>query len=256
MLFEDIQQKIQNAKSLDFGQILNASIELFKKVWLQGLIMQLIMIGFMIPFALILYVPLIMFGLLDATNPDALESLAPLALFFVMIAYVLFVFAMIVLSFGLKAGLYRIMKQKEANVTGSDDYFFFFRRPYLRKTINLSMSYFGISLVATLLCVLPIIYVIVPLSLLPVFYAMNPELSSSDLIKGSFGLGNKKWFITFGLTLVAGMLAQVVGMLMCGIGIFFTALFAIIPVYFIYKDSIGLADDDSDLKLIGENEMF
>lgn len=256
MLFAEIQQKIQHARALDFGQIFNDSIELFKKVWLQGLLMLLIMFAFMIPFMLIVYLPLIIFGIADASDPGAIDGLAPVAMLFMIVAYLLFLFAMIVISFGLKAGLYRIMRQKELSSVASDDYFFFFRKPYMGKTINLSLAYFGISLVAMLLCVLPIIYVMVPLSLLPVIYAFNPELSTSNLIKASFELGNKKWGITFGLTLVAGFLAQMVGMLLCGIGIFFTASFAAIPVYFIYKESVGFEDNDLDMKLIGEDQGF
>ena len=88
-----------------------------------------------------------------------------------------------------------------------------------------------------MLCYLPIIYVSVPLSLMPVFYAFNPELSTSNIIKASFDLGNKKWFIIFGLTLVAGFMAMIAGLLLlCGFGIFLTASFAAIPVYFIYKE--------------------
>ncbi len=253
MLFSEIQQKIEQAKMLDFGQLFNESIELFKKVWLQGFIMLLIMIAFTIPFMLIVYLPLILFGVADASDPGAFDGLAPIALIFTVIAYLLFLFFMIVISFGLKAGLYRIMRQKELNVIGSDDYFFFLRKPYFGKTVKLSLAYFGISLLATLLCFLPLIYVMVPLSLLPVMYAFNPELSDSNLIKASFDLGNKKWLITFGLTLVAGFLAQIVGMLMCGIGIFFTASFAAIPVYFIYKSVIGF-EDNNEMRVIGENQ--
>ena len=37
MLFSELQSRINNAKALDFGTIFNQSIELFKKVWVQGL---------------------------------------------------------------------------------------------------------------------------------------------------------------------------------------------------------------------------
>ncbi|WP_460218051.1 hypothetical protein [Psychroserpens sp. MEBiC05023] len=256
MLFSEILQKIQHAKMLDFGQVFNDSIELFKKVWLQGLIMILIVIAFVIPFMLIVYLPLIVLGIADASDPGAYDGLAPLAAIFMLIAYLLFLFFMIVISFGLKAALYRIMRQKEINSVAKDDYFFFLRKPYFGKTIKLSLAYFGISLIATLLCVFPLIYVMVPLSILPVVYAFNPELSDSNLIKVSFELGNKKWLIAFGLTLIAGFLAQIVGMLMCGIGIFVTASFAAIPVYFIYKEVIGFQDNNEiNIKVIGEKEI-
>ncbi|WP_299275626.1 hypothetical protein [uncultured Psychroserpens sp.] len=257
MRLAEIQQKIQRAQTLDFGQILNESIELFKKVWLQGFLMLLIMIGIMIPFMFIVYIPLFVFGIADATSPGAYDGLAPIAMLFVFVAYLLFTFIMIIISFGLKAGLYRIMRQKDQDIIGNDDYFYFLRRPYLGKTINLSLAYFGISLLATLLCFFPIIYVMVPLNLLIVIYAFNPDLSNSDLIRLSFDLGNRKWLIAFGLTFVAGFLAQIVGMMMCMIGVFFTASFAAIPLYFIYKKVVGFdADDEGSLKRIGENIEF
>ena len=44
-------EKIENAKDLDFGDIFNKCIELFKKVWLQGLVMLLLTFVLSIPFA-------------------------------------------------------------------------------------------------------------------------------------------------------------------------------------------------------------
>lgn len=256
MLFAEIQQKIQQARALDFGQIFTDCIELFKKVWLQGLIMFLIMIAFTIPFLLIVYLPLIMVGIADATDPGAIDTLGPIAMIFVLVAYLLFVFAMIVITFGLKAGYYRIVRQKEINSVSGNDYFFFLKKPYLNKTINLALSYFGISLIAMLLCVLPVIYVMVPLSLLPVFYAFNPELSTSNLIKGSFELGNKKWLLIFGLTLIGGILSYIVGILMCFIGVYVTMSFVFLPPYLVYKNTIGFEDPDTDMSLIGEDQNF
>lgn len=81
----------------------------------------------------------------------------------------------------------------------------------------------------------PIIYAMISLNLLTVIYAFNPEVSGSNLIKASFDLGNKKWFITFGITFIAGLTAQMVGMLLCGIVVFVTYSFTMILLYFIYK---------------------
>lgn len=114
------------------------------------------------------------------------------------------------------------------------------------------MAYLGISLLATLLCFFPIIYVMVPLNLLVVIYAFNPDMSNSDMIKASFELGNKKWLITFGLVIIASILAQIVGSILCGIGILFTACFAYIPPYFIYKKVIGF--HEGSLEVIGTEE--
>ena len=113
------------------------------------------------------------------------------------------------------------------------------------KTIKLSIVSFGIAVLATLLCFLPIIYAIVPLSLINVMFAFNPDMSVSDTVKLSFKLGNKKWLITFGLIFVAGLLAQIVGMLLCFVGVLFTVSFSYIPLYFIYKQVIGFSEADA-----------
>ena len=159
-----------------------------------------------------------------------------------------------VVSVGFRAAFFRIIADKDQNKLTRDDYFLFLRKPYLNKTISVALAYLGISVVAAMLCFFPIIYVVVPLNLLTVIYAFNPELSVSELVKLSFNLGNKKWFITFGLIIVAGFLAQMVGMLMCGIGILFTASFALLPLYFIYIRVIG--HDSDDVEKIGIKSNF
>ena len=84
----------------------------------------------------------------------------------------------------------------------------------------------------------------VPVALINVIYAFNPDMEASDIVKLGFKLGNKKWLITFGLMLVAGLLAQIVGMIMCFVGVFVTAAFAYLPQYFIYKDVIGFKEQN------------
>ncbi|WP_040278331.1 hypothetical protein [Psychroserpens damuponensis] len=253
MLFAEIQHKISHARQLDFGDLLNESIELFKKVWLQGFLMILIMFAIIIPFVIVIYVPVLFISIMSAESPGFIGGWQFILVIVLMLIYVCFMFVMLVMTFGLKAGLYRIMRQKDLSIIAKDDYLFFLRKPYRSKTIGLSLAYFGIGLLAMLLCVFPLIYVMVPLNLLVVIYAFNPEISSSNLIKASFELGNKKWLITFGVTLVSGWLAQMVGMLMCGVGIFATASFAAIPLYFIYKKVIGFDENVNEVKQIGIN---
>ena len=242
MTFAELQLKIQKAKDLDFGDIFNKSIELFKKVWVQGLVMMLITIALMIPFYLIMYLPLIAMGLIegdmDSYSQDPnLIFMIPFILFMVV-----FSFFAIIIVFGLKASFYRICKLKDLNEVGADDYFYYLKRPHLVKVIKLSLITLGISLLATLLCVIPIIYVAVPIAIMNVVFAFNPELSAKSIVKASFDLGNKKWLITFGLMFVAGLLAEIVGFVMCFVGILATASFAYLPVYFIYKESVGFED--------------
>lgn len=232
-------EKIDRSKTLDFGDIFSNSIELFKKVWVQGLIMMLLMLVILIPFYLVMYLPFIGMGFLDMDAYSYNNDISPILMipFFIMI----FVFSIVamVLSFGMKASFYRICKMKDLNEAGSDDYFYYLKKPYLGKVIVLSLMTFGISLLATLLCFLPIIYVMVPITLINVIFAFNPDLSASDIIKAGFRLGNKKWLITFGLIVISAILAELVGLLMCFVGIFVTASFSYIPAYFVYKESVG-----------------
>lgn len=245
MTFPELEQKIQQAKALDFGDIFNKSIELFKKVWLQGLIILLLTMLLMLPLYLLMYLPLIGAGLIDPTMFEQGARPNPL----VVVVFVLFalVFALVamVIAFGMRAGFYRICKMKDLQEAGSDNYFYYLKKPYLGKLIKLSLVIFGISILATLLCFLPIIYAIVPITLMNVIFAFNPEQSVSEIVKSGFALGNKKWLITFGLIIVSSMLAGMVGMLMCFVGIYVTASFSYIPVYYIYKEVVGFEKPDN-----------
>ena len=254
MLLAEIQHKIQNAIQLDFGQIFNESIELFKKVWVQGLITILITMAFVIPLVFIIYIPFIVLGIVGETNPSMVDDIAPVMILLFGLTYLVVLFILMVVVIGIKAAFFRIMFQHDMNVLDKDDYFYFLKRPYLGKTISLAFANLGITLLAILLCYFPVIYVMIPMNLLVVIYAFNPDLTVSNLVKVSFELGNKKWFLTFGLVLVAGFLAQIIGMLMCFIGIFVTASFVSVPLYFIYKKVIGF-DEPEITKIEGISKL-
>lgn len=253
MIFSEIKTKIENAKDLDFGEIFNQCIELFKKVWLQGLVMLLLTMVLMIPFYIIMYFPLIAMGLFDfetmrqGQQPD-LTFLIPFYLMMIVFSF----FAMII-GFGMKAAFYRICKIKDFNEATSDDYFYFFKKQYIGKTIKLAAITFGITLIAMLLCFFPVIYVAVPVALMNVIFAFNPGLSASNIVKAGFDLGNKKWLLTFGLMIIAGIVAQFVGALMCLVGVFVTISFSYLPHYFIYKEVIGF-DDKDEIQQIGNHQ--
>lgn len=239
MLLSEIQYKIQNAKHLDFGQIFNESIELFKKVWVNGLMTILLTMAFLIVTMFIVAIPFSVLGVIGDNNPNILDEIAPLMLLMAVLIYFVLIFGFAIIAIAFKAALFRIMFQHDMNLPVREDYFYFLKRPYLGKTITLSFAYMGINLLAVLLCYLPIFYVLVPMNLLIVIYAFNPDLTVSNLVKLSFELGHKKWFITFGLTFVAGMLAQLIGFMMCFVGMFATMSFVSVPLYFIYKKVIG-----------------
>ncbi|WP_452597194.1 hypothetical protein [Pontimicrobium sp. MEBiC01747] len=257
-MFSEIQLKIQNAKELDFGVIFNQSIELFKKIWVQGLVTELLKYVLMIPLMFVLYIPLILFGIIggEMMDPQSIEEglqaegIAFIVFFYIMMLVIMF-FAVIIV-FGMQASFYRMSKAKDYNEVTGDDYFYFFKKPYLSKTIKIGAAGAGIYVLAMLLCVLPVFYVMVPVALISVIYAFNPELTVSNIIKLAFDLGNKKWLITFGLIIVSSLLAQIVGMFMCFVGVYVTISFAYLPQYFIYKEVVGFDDKDDILKIGNE----
>lgn len=248
--FTDLSEKISRAKALEFGSVFNDSIELFKKTWLQGFLLFLFTLIVMMPLIIIMYVP--MLGLIVAQQDQGYTSNEALSNFVTGISamYVLFVMVGVLvlgtISVALNAGFYRIMRALDNNqsVTTSD-FFYFIKMKYLSKIFVLMLATFGISILAALLCYLPILYVMVPLSYLTMVYAFNPELSVNEIIKLSFQLGNKKWLLSFGLIIVASLLAQLVGFLLCGIGLLFTSTFVYHPTYIIYKHIIGFNESNT-----------
>jgi hypothetical protein len=249
-IIDSLLEKIERAPSLDFGTIFNQSIELFKKTWVQGLVMLLLTMLLMVPFYLIMYIPMIAMGYFNPETLNNMEEFNFLLFIPMGIFGLVFAFFTMVISFGMKASFYRICKLKDLNKAGSDDYFFYLKRPYLGKVISLSAATFGITIAALLLCVLPVFYVMVPVALMNVIFAFNPDLSTSEIIKAGFNLGNKKWLLTFGLIIISSFLAGIVGMLMCCIGIYVTSSFSYLPAYFIYKDSVGF-DEKEDNEAYG-----
>ena len=252
-------EKIENAKSLSFGDIFGECIELFKKVWLQGFIKILLegVLGFLL--VILFQVPILLIVSSFAFTTSYMgESVAPvMALPMLILIFGLMIFAMIgagVFTMALSAGFYRICKMKDLNEVGSDDYFYFLKRKYFRKMATLVVASIGISIAAALLCFFPIYFVMIPISFFTLIFAFNPDLSANDIISVAFKIGIKKWGITFALILVGSFLSTMVGMLLCGIGIFFTASFVYLPTYFVYKHVIGFDDDyrvyPSDIKQI------
>ncbi|MBG6130394.1 hypothetical protein IWQ47_001523 [Aquimarina sp. EL_43] len=250
-------EKIENSKAIDFGDIFNKSIELFKKVWLQGFVHLLITILVMLPLFFVMYIPIIaLAGISGFENsyesygdygyPSEELSVGLMFLFIVLVLIMSMIAS--ALQFGITAHFYRVCKQVDLGLPETSSYFMFLKGKYLGKVFTLAIAIFGIAILAALLCYLPILYVMVPLQLLGAIFAFNPEYSASDLIKASFKFGNKVWGVCFGLILVASILSQLVGMILCFVGVFFTASFVYLPIYFIYKDALGFEDDEFENK--------
>lgn len=248
-------EKIERAKELDFGTIFSESIELFKKTWLQGFLLQLFTLIVMLPLLIVFYVPFI--GMIIAQQESGYSDNQVFTDFFasMSILYILLVivgvFVLGAVSVALNAGFYRIMKMLDYNeqVTTSD-FFHFVKGKYLSKTFMLMLVSILIGIPAALLCYIPLIYAIVPLSFFALIFTFNPELSVGEIVKASFKLGNKKWLISFGLIIVSSLLAQIVGFILCGIGVLFTATFVYHPIYLIYKNVIGF-EETSAIEEIG-----
>ncbi|MBS9461972.1 hypothetical protein KIM67_06080 [Flagellimonas sp. 389] len=236
MNIDGLSQKISESKPLDFGSIFNNSLELFKKVWLEGFVIVLLTVVSMLPFYVLLYVPMFAFGIAD---PEAFQNdeMPLAAAIFMLLLMPIFLLGVMVCSLCLNAAFLRICWLKDLN-RPVDGYFFYFKKEYLIKALLLSLIIFGLSILGFLACGLGIFYLIVPLSLFPVFFTFDKELSAMDIAKASFALGNKNWGVIFGVLLLMGIIGQL-GVLLCFIGVFFTAMMSRIPAYFIYKEVVG-----------------
>lgn len=246
-----LTNKIQQSPSLDFGDIFSKAIELFKKTWLHGFIFTILSMVLIIPAALIIYLPL--FGMITYSEFGEYEYGASEFPWVGMIPFfLLFILAMIFLNtiiFAMTAGFFKMTKRlDEGGEVATGDLFMYVKGAYLKKSFVLSLMIIGISLLATLLCYLPLFYVLVPLNFVAAVFAFNPELTPSEIIRTSFRIGNKKWFIAFGLIIVSSILSEIVGLLLCGIGILFTAAFIYLPVYLVYKQVIGFETEENKIE--------
>jgi hypothetical protein len=237
MSLETLTQRIKSYPELSFGDIFSKSIALFKKVWLQGFIVLLLTFVVILPFYIILYIPLIASGI---TDPEFLQNneMPPMVAVAMCILAPVVVIGITTFALALNAAFLKICKQKDLGQESKDDYFYFFKEGRLGKVFILALYTFGLAFLGMLACGIGLFYVIVPLSLIPAFLAFSDELSPLEMVKASFTLGNKNWLVIFGLIMVMGIVAEL-GFLLCCIGVLFTAMLAKVPVYFMYKDGVG-----------------
>jgi hypothetical protein len=260
MTLSEIQQKISNAPALDFGDIFNKSIDLFKKGWLYGLLLQLFVLIIMLPFIIILYVPFVMSILAQSKSghihPDTFGSMfAGFTIFYIAI-FILGILAATVFQLALQAAFFRIMNRiDEGREVKAADLFYFLKAKYFGSVTLLMLATVLISVIAALLCYVPLIYAMIPLSFFTIVFAFNSEMSIGDIVKISFSLGTKKWLISFGLFIVAYLLVVLLTLLTCGIGSLFLSPFIYLPLYFVYKQVIGF-DGGDEVDTIGEKEVF
>lgn len=242
MEFKEVEEKIAERPVLDFGSIFSNSLELFKKVWVQGFVILLLTFVCIIPLYILVYLPFVAMGIWNPEMFQEQEPNAVMVLTFLCVLPVLLI-GMATLTLGLMAAFLRICRSKDLNLEESDDYFYFFKNGRLRKLVVLGAMYLGISLLGLLVCGVGILYLVVPLSLVPAFVAFDEECTPKEIMKASFQLGNKNWLVIFGLIIIMGLLAEL-GFILCFVGVFFTAMLAKIPIYYSYKDGVGFENDD------------
>lgn len=255
MTFPQLLEKIQKNPSVDFGTVFSDALTLFQKVWLQGLLLQLLGILVQYGVSMIMYIPGIgmQFVIEDQIVDDTLSVTSILVIVLFVLLYLVMIVVLITFNFGLQAAFYRIVRVKDRNKQTQQGINFgmFFKKQYLKKIFILSMAHAGISILATMLCLIPLFYVIIPLQFAIIIFAFYPDLSINDIYKAGFKLGNAKWGVTFGLVVVAGILAVIVGFLACLIGIYFTMSFIYLPAYIIYKEVVGFYEDEDAIAQIG-----
>ncbi|MHA7830647.1 MAG: hypothetical protein ACX93O_06080 [Flagellimonas sp.] len=241
MNFTNLSERIKQSPPVEFGTVFNNSVELFKKVWLQGFLTLVLTFVSILPFYLLIYLPMIAMGISD---PDVFEQQEMPPALAGILTLIMPIFSVGVMTVGicLNAAFLRICRKYDLNEMGKDDYFYYFKKEYLVKALILSLIMFGLSLLGVLTCGIGIVYLVVPMSLFPAFFAFDKELTALEIVKAGFALGNKNWLMIFLLVVVAGLVAQL-GVVLCLVGVFFTAMFSKIPIYFIYKDAVGISMD-------------
>lgn len=260
MTLSEIQQKIRNAPALDFGDIFNKSIELYKKSWLYAFLLQLIVLIITLPFIIVLYAPLVMSIVAQSKSgemdPNIFGSLFAGFTVFYLVIFFLGILAATVFQLALHAAFFRILRQiDEGHEVKASDLFYFLKGKHFGSVTLLMLATIFISLIAALLCYVPLIYAMIPISFFTIVFAFNSDMSIGDIVKISFNLGTKKWLISFGLFIVAYLLVIVLTLLTCGIGSLFLSPFIYLPLYFVYKQVVGF-DSGYEVESTNEKEVF
>ena len=125
------------------------------------------------------------------------------------------------------------------------DFFYYFNYEIIKKALLLVLANVAVVILALLLCVFPVFYVMIPLMFVTPIFVYNPELSISEVLKTAFGLGHKKWGITFLISLLNIIALYVLILLTCGLGSLFFGCFLQMPIYVLYKKIISFDDSQT-----------
>ncbi len=242
----NLLQKIEQAPRLDFGTIFGDAIELFKKTWLQGVLLQIFTALIMMPIIIVLYLPMIGMVIAGEQSVDMYSEFITGASIFYILFFIVGIFAIGTLYLTLNAAFFRIMQKMDHDETvATSDFFYFIKQKYLSKILLLLLISIGIAIPSALLCYVPLLYTLVPISYFMVLFAFNDDLSAGDIVKCSFKIGTKKWGISIGLFIVSYLCVSLISILTCGLGSIFLQPFLFHPLYLIYKSVIGFKTIDA-----------
>ncbi|WP_299149935.1 hypothetical protein [uncultured Dokdonia sp.] len=252
----DLLTKIKNAPHVDFGNLFGESINLFQKVFLQGLLLQILTVAISYGISMLVMLPFSLGGAFidyNDINSYSDEEVGIVAIITMFFLYLIITVVMAVVNFALQAAFYRIVRMKDRNKRSELGVGFgmFIKKQHIKKVLILSMAQIGIAVIAMLFFIIPLFFVLVPLQFAVIIFAFNPELSVNDILKAAFTLGTKKWGITFGACLIIGFLALVVGVMACFVGVYATISIVYLPAYLVYKEVVGFTEDEDLIAQIG-----
>ena len=153
MNFQILKEKIELSPVIDFSRILSDSFDLFKKAWLQGfLLLVLIMASvFFVQFAAILPFTLFLEGsnFIEPFNQTDFSNFSSLAITIVAAIFIIVVILLLMtLLVGLLGGFYIVLKNIDLEDTHStNDFFTLLRTDKFIKTFKVATAQIGISII-------------------------------------------------------------------------------------------------------------
>ena len=135
---QSLQNKIDNAKELDFGNILNRTFDLYKKTWSQGFILILLGVLVITPFIVLVFMPTYLSmveqaasGDYDYSTPNYFRQSQPESFRYMELGLTFFISF---ITTGLLAGFYRIIKRIDFGESYKFlDFLYFFKMKNLGK---------------------------------------------------------------------------------------------------------------------------
>ncbi|THD68817.1 hypothetical protein E7Z59_00365 [Robertkochia marina] len=250
MTYEQLLQRLDAGKIPDLGDVLGNAFELYKKTWLHGFLYVLLSFILVAPALLIIYFPILGAAIFDAQGydpADVIESMPAISIISMTLLFLVVMIFVQAIVMALQAGLYRLFAAAEkGEEVKAGILFTFLKGRYLGKTFLLSLIAMLIALLATAMCVLPVIYVSVPIYFFAAVFAFHPDFSAGQIVRAAFRLGNKTWIVSFVLIILSSLIAQMVGFLACGVGVLFTSAFVYMTIYNIYKGVVSGGDEGGE----------